>query len=75
MRIKPSVTYEPGELKITLPESNPAFLHCNLLKGLVNYSKTTTKKMNDDEIDGHLALMKLLESLLPNEKLLQQSFK
>lgn len=56
-------TYEPGVLTISIPTADPAALHEQLMKGLNRAMRNyIVSKDNQDE---QLALVQLLENLLP----------
>lgn len=66
------VMYQDGSLVINIPESDPAYLHVKLLHGLTLSMRNficTDAKANDDD-DKQLALIALLEHLLPDERML-----
>lgn len=68
------VTYQKNQLVITIPESDPAYLHAQLLHGLTlsmrNFICADAKSIDAD--DKQLALITLLEHLLPDERTLAE---
>lgn len=57
--------YESGLLTIRIPTADPAALHDQLMKGLNRAMRNYIVSKDDKEVQ--LALVQLLDALLPNE--------